>query len=352
MSTKIKFNHNGATEEIPLVEGKPAGKRFAIYHNGGTYYAPLVPTTDSAASDIHLVFGGDTLALPTAETPVEIIESFNFNNNTKPARSTAVTLLGNYGDFGVFADSSQPEGYNVTLTNGIEYYGNIVSITATQPNSTIIGNTEHGEIAITGGSGNFIICGMGLDSISFDSSGGVIADYGNGVEADGAGKDFTLSTNTTGYNRYNTGSYYNGVDYLFVTGEVTAVYYDTSTSVTKQKKISTLDIVITYTDTNGTDQIILLKDVTKNCSTRNTTSASKRVFATNSATAASCRIYHGTDTFVKIIVSNYTANLANFPESLRPALINLYNIYGNSGYTNSNVTMGVYTQVLPDWIPQ
>lgn len=65
MSTKIKFNHNGATEGIPLVEGKPAGKRLAIYHNSKTYYALPVAPDNKTASAFHLTCGGTTYALCT-----------------------------------------------------------------------------------------------------------------------------------------------------------------------------------------------------------------------------------------------------------------------------------------------
>lgn len=55
------------TEEIPLLEGKPAGKpagkRLAIYHNGKTYYALLVAPDDKTASAFHLTYGGTTYAL-------------------------------------------------------------------------------------------------------------------------------------------------------------------------------------------------------------------------------------------------------------------------------------------------
>ena len=65
MSTQFKYNFNGATEEIPLVEGKPVCKRLAIYHNGETYYAPLVAPDDKTASAFHLTCGGTTYALCT-----------------------------------------------------------------------------------------------------------------------------------------------------------------------------------------------------------------------------------------------------------------------------------------------
>lgn len=124
---------------------------------------------------------------------------------------------------------------------------------------------------------------------------------------------------------------------------MTAVYYDKTTTSTK---IPTVDIVVTYTDTNDTEQIILLKDITKICGT-NSTKLENRRWRTHTITAPVCAIYQGT---TSINVADYAQNLTDFPASLRPALQNLYNIYNNSGYINSNVTMGASLQAYPDWL--
>lgn len=360
---KLKYKHGGETHAIPFSTDKPTGKRLAVRHNNRTYYASLVSTNDSLASDLHIVFGGGTYALSAGETPVEIVESFDFGAADSPTSATAVTLLGNYGDFGVIADSSQPEGYNVTLTNGSEYYTSLQAITVTQPNSTIIGNDNANDITITGGDENLVRGGLGDDTIHFDSSGGVIVDFGVGVNLSGAGITFAASTSQQStssyyaYDRFDTGSYKNGTDSLIITGTVSGFYYDTTSST--NRKMPVMDCVVTYADANANEHVILLRNITKKASTKSSTKPASRVWAYHSTTANNIRtkLYQRPDTSTTpstLSSADFTAltkDLTDFPVALRPKLINLYNIYNRSGYTNSRINDGAYTQVLPDWIP-
>ena len=269
---KLKYNYKGETHEIPLTTDKPQGKRLAVRHDNQTYYAPFVDTSNFAASDLHIVFGGDTLALSSGavDAPVEIVESFNFSDNANPAESNAVTLLGNYGDFGVIADSLQPEGYNVTLTNGTAYYRSLVSITATQPNTTIIGSAKVNKITIVGGNNNCITGGLTGDIIYFNSGGGVINDFGVGATSDqnkklastvtGAGNDTLYA-----YDRTNPNSYARGADTLQFNGTVTAISF-----AGYGNKASSLNSHFTptihYTDTNDNNFTVVLENVQKRVS--------------------------------------------------------------------------------------
>lgn len=227
--------------------------------------------------------------------PVTVVEDFNFSS-TNPATAKAVTLLGNYGDFGVMADSSQPEGYNVSLTTGTEYYASLTSITATCSNSTIIGNAKANNITIVGGTNNVIMGGLGNDTIHFESGGGIIADIGIGVTKTGANKTLASSTTRTatstyvGYDHSNPDSYTRGVDSIVVNGTVTGIYFS-GHGITASKKQSAFTAVIKYTDINNQNHNIVLKDIMKKPTKTNATNESKRVYQTDDVAAASLKIY-------------------------------------------------------------
>ena len=66
---KLKYNHDGVTLIIALTDTKPAGKSFAVRHNGTVYYAPLVPVDDPLATDCTIVFDGQPYALDRGIAP-------------------------------------------------------------------------------------------------------------------------------------------------------------------------------------------------------------------------------------------------------------------------------------------
>lgn len=66
---KLKYNHNGETESIPLSKKKPEGKRLAIRHDEQIFYAPLVDAGDATASNMHTVFKGEMLAVRQMPAP-------------------------------------------------------------------------------------------------------------------------------------------------------------------------------------------------------------------------------------------------------------------------------------------
>ena len=54
---KLKYNHDGQTDEIQLYEAKPEGKSLAIHWDDMNYYAALVEPESSLASDIPIFYG-------------------------------------------------------------------------------------------------------------------------------------------------------------------------------------------------------------------------------------------------------------------------------------------------------
>lgn len=66
---KLKYNHNGETESIPLSSIKPEGKRLAVHHNDQNFYAPLVDAGDATASNLRTVFKGEMLAVSQMQMP-------------------------------------------------------------------------------------------------------------------------------------------------------------------------------------------------------------------------------------------------------------------------------------------
>ena len=66
---KLKYNHKGQIESIPLSRNKPEGKRLAIRHNEQTFYAPLVDAGDATASNMRTVFKGEMFAVSQKQMP-------------------------------------------------------------------------------------------------------------------------------------------------------------------------------------------------------------------------------------------------------------------------------------------
>lgn len=66
---KLKYNHNGETESIPLSKKKPEGKRLAVHHDDSNFYAPLVDAGDATASNLRTTFKGEMLAVRQMPAP-------------------------------------------------------------------------------------------------------------------------------------------------------------------------------------------------------------------------------------------------------------------------------------------
>ena len=243
--------------------------------------------------------------------PVTVVEEFNFSS-TNPATANAVTLLGNYGDFGVMADSSQPEGYNDSLTIGTEYYASITSITASCSNSTIIGNAKANNVTITGGPRNVIMGGIGSDNILFESGGGIVTGFGIGATKTGSNKTLANSTSRTetstytGYDRTDPNSYQEGADIIKVKGIVTGIYFS-GHGVASTKNYPVFTAVVTYTDINNNNQVIILKNIVKTP----TKTGTKPVYKTDDVAAKTLKIWDYTNysSSLKVLSSTQLANL-------------------------------------------
>lgn len=365
----LKYNHDGNIIEIPFSSEQPSGKSLAVRHNDTTYYAALVDTADSAASDFRIVFDGGTYALSSGasgdeDEPVYSTEQILSFSSSSEQTAWGVTIQSHYGDLGVIADSNSDTGYNVTLANGTEYFTGIHSITANQNSTSVIAGANGGntKIFLSGGKNNYIVTGMNQDSIYFNEGGGVCADFcvkantkaGSGVSL----ASFTSqqeTSNILAYNRFDTGSYQKSRNSLVVNGTVTGIFCDTST-VSSIKSVPTMDVFVTYTDTHSKDQVILLKDCYRSLTTAKAAVASRRWNYPPSAEVKSLKICEGTassagSAFASSVLSGLTHDFADFPTSLRPVVCNLYNIYYGAPFRSSRVNDGSYTQVLPDWVP-
>lgn len=60
---KLKYNHNGETNEIPLTKKKPDGKRLVVHHDDQNFYAPLADAGDANASNLRTVVQGVIYAI-------------------------------------------------------------------------------------------------------------------------------------------------------------------------------------------------------------------------------------------------------------------------------------------------
>ena len=149
-----------------------------------------------------------------------------FSSPTKPQNSMKVTLLGSYGDFGVQGDSLD-SGYSTTGADAKEYYGSMLTIQASQADSTVVGNQLGNTIYVVAGDRNVLTGGIGKDYFIFqDNSGGVVTDFGIGSTKDETGFVRATSATLPAYDRNDPRTYAAGIDTLQVYGTVTAVAID------------------------------------------------------------------------------------------------------------------------------
>ncbi|MBE8951555.1 MAG: hypothetical protein SR1Q7_00215 [Quinella sp. 1Q7] len=147
----------------------------------------------------------------------------------------------------------------------------VYSITASQENSTVVGNTNNNNVNIAGGGENILTGGGGNDTYTFSAGGGIVTDYGIGSTKDSTGK--TLSAPL-------------GSDIVKVSGTVSGVYFDRDAS---SKKSATFTAIVTYGTGDDTD-IIVLQNINKK-PTKYSSDPSKAVYQTNDAAAATLKIW-------------------------------------------------------------
>lgn len=277
-------------------------------------------------------------------------------NKKNPKYATSVTLTSHLGDFGVQKDSAgNPSNWfdtnPVSLHSG-EYYANITTITSALDNSTVIGNAKSNEIYINGGGYyNFIVSGLGKDSVTFDNSGGILPDHGLGAPKSGAAKTYATAFTTSTYNRFNVDTYFANIDYLKVKGTVTGFYYDRTITNTKSKRISTVTVLVTYTDLKGETQVIFLPHINKKATTTNSTNPAKRTWNNHNDAVATLKIWQGKNATSQLTSNSLSAKykeIADFPEELRPRVIELYRRYFNSPFYRPGQQGNLET--LPAWL--
>ena len=268
-------------------------------------------------------------------------DEYGIFNKANPKYATGVIMNSRLGDYGAQKNSSGGLGNDIwhnenpqAMTTG-EYYANITSITSPLANSTITGNAKANEIYINGGGYYNLYTGqLGKDSVQFGGTGGGLwADFGIGAPKSGAAKTYATAVTTSTYNRFNVDTYFANIDYLKVKGTVTGIYYDKSKTATQSKKVATLNVLITYTDLYGETQVIFLARINKKPTTTNSTNASKRVWNSHSDAIAMIKIWQGKNATSQLTGTALSAkykNIHDFPEELRPRVIELRRRYKNS----------------------
>lgn len=184
---------------------------------------------------------------------------FSTDPNGNKRAAMAVTVNSTYGDFGVFSEN---ETVPKTVP-GTEYYASLIKITATQPNTTLIGGKNANTFEFVGGEFNSAIGGLGKDTFNFTNSGGEVTDFGIANALKNAdGTVYAKTTTADNYNRTNPLSYVEGADILKVNGTVTRIAIDKfndQSSVNDQ----TFSAIVYYTDINGNEHTIELKNIVK-----------------------------------------------------------------------------------------
>lgn len=171
---------------------------------------------------------------------------------------------------------------------------------------------------------------MGLDGTVFAKD---VSD--DGVTPDSSGRI------RKAYNRFDLGSFAHGSDNLRITGTVTGIYADRP-FVNQTYSYGILHVAVTYTDSDGTERVVLLTDIVK--------APNKTVWKTNAISMRSLHIWHDGSLYSTNELNQLFKDWADFPEDLRPTLIRLYQMYTQSPYFNSLYDSEPVHQTLPDWL--
>lgn len=249
------------SDQIKLADGYSISGSATIENGNSTF-----PLSNGKRSGTLIIESVDASQKSIGFTSYGSLCSDTINNaltSVAPSAARIVTLLGNKGDFGIIADSDNPNGYDPTLTNGTEYYANLYSITATRENSTIVGSSKASHITIVGGKDNVLTGGIGTDRYYFKSGGGIITDFGIGAGYGTGNVAFPAATTDEGYNRFDPTSYARGADSLSVGGTILEIAYAPNYSTGTLDSL--LTVYVTY-DNDGdliADYTIMLPDIVK-----------------------------------------------------------------------------------------
>ncbi|MBE8951558.1 MAG: hypothetical protein SR1Q7_00230 [Quinella sp. 1Q7] len=241
---------------LTLPKGVTATGDTVITIDGKTYAVGSVTLKATDASKLlqNVTVNGesddDGVFEVTADTTItaDVVSALVFNQPR-----TAVTVGGSAGD--------------LSTESGV------YSITASQQNSTLVGNAKNNTFVLTGGGENILTGGSGNDTFKFSAGGGIVTDYGIGATKSGDGSPLENPP---------------GTDVIKLDGKVSGVYFDRDAST---KKSPTFTAIVTYNSTADNDtQVIVLQNINKK-PTKYSSDPSKAVYQTNDAAAATLKIW-------------------------------------------------------------
>lgn len=265
--------------------GDLRGKTYPINESwqglGGGTTETLILNTTQQNIDAFEISGNYAFTAAGEFTLTDFVPYVFDNNNVRSA--TGVTVNAQVGDFGTFT-----KDFTVATVPGTEFYTALVSLTATQENSTLVGNSRANTFIVAGGQSNVLVGGLGSDTFIFESGGGLITDFGVGANTDPNSKSYATKTTQTAtstyyaYNRTDSTTYSNGIDALKVDGTVTAISFSGHGN-DNSKDNQTFSPTIHYTHSDGNNYSITLGAVVKK--------NNKKVYQTDDVAAKSLKIF-------------------------------------------------------------
>ncbi len=249
------------------------------YPNLVQVYELTLPSGVTASGDSVVTIEGTTYA--TGDVTLSAAEGYTLQNVKVDGKELTDNFTFTVGaDATITADSVKfgNGGKSVEVggtTGNFGEYDGLYSITASQQNSTLVGNGKNNIVILEGGGENILTGGGGNDTFKFESGGGIVTDYGIGATKSGDGKTLSAAP---------------GSDVVKVSGNVTGIYFDRNAS---SKKSATFTAIVTYDSTavEGEDtQIIVLQNINKK-PTKYSSDASKVVYQTNDVAAATLKIW-------------------------------------------------------------
>ena len=235
--------------ELTMPEGVTASGDICVTVDGKTYATGEVTltATNSVLQKVQVngsdIDGNKFIVNSDANITAEFVSTLIFNG-----AGTGATVGGTTGDLSSFSS--------------------VYSITASQQNSTLVGNGKNNTVILEGGGENILTGGGGNDTFKFESGGGIVTDYGIGATKSGDGKTLSAAP---------------GSDVVKVSGNVTGIYFDRNASSKKSAKFTA---VVTYGSGDDT-QIIVLQNINK----KPTKTGSKPTYQTNDVAAATLKIW-------------------------------------------------------------
>lgn len=248
--------------------GDLRGKTYTfpdVWQGTGANQAATQVLNTSQGNVDNFVLSGDYAFTSNAEFTLAPMVPNKFDNDAHRS-AMAVTVNSAYGDFGI-------------LTNGLngpgnEYYASLKKITATKPNSTLVGNKNENTFEIVGGENNVITGGLNRDYYVFYGGGGIITDFGINSLNDKTGKMYAKVTTQKAtdsyyaYDRTKPTTYAEGNDILKVNGVVTKIVFSGYGDDTS-KKNQTFNATVHYRDAEGNTHTVELQNIVKGMSAPN-----------------------------------------------------------------------------------